>query len=572
MERRLRSLTETPNPLTQDIDLATPLGIVRLLRQTDAQIFAGYNTFCGFYDTPSLEGMAKVARLTAEFLKNDRGLVVLSGAGTSGRLAMFLAREFNDLSRRFGRQPYRYLIAGAAPALIQAQEGAEDDPYQAQEDLKALVPEEAEVLYFGITCGFSAPYIAGQLEYALQKASWHAVLVGFNPLELARTTLVEGWPLSFKDTAEKVATAPNGTILNPVVGPEPITGSTRMKSGTATKILLEIVFSAGHRLHCGQLTPAELPSYIVRGLQTYERAYRSVYLSADTLGTVVELAGKALHGKGHIYYLGGAGRSQKQSSELERVDGGILGLIDASECPPTFGADFEDVRGFVENGWQCLFPEGGTDLSSKASHYRISLNDFEEVKLPCVTDRDLCIFIGKPPQANKLLEALSSRGVKTVSICWDDMPLSTDLTIILPIAYDEGLGLAPIEMGIKLVLNAITTGGHVLAGKVYGNRMVDLRISNNKLFHRTISIITDLMGVSAEEALEALLKSIFQTDTLTESQRESAVSQCIELAKNVEKVVPKALLLATGQFTYRQACEALAQNPIVRAVIGEYVK
>lgn len=572
MERRLRSLTETPNPLTQDIDLASPVGIVRLLRQTDAQIFAGFGTFCGFYDAASIETMAKVAQLTAGYLRNDKGLIVLSGAGTSGRLAMFLAREFNDLSRDLGRQPYRFLIAGGAPALIQAQEGAEDNPYQAQEDLKALVPQDAEVLYYGITCGFSAPYIAGQLEYSLPKAGWHAVLVGFNTLELARTTLVEGWPLSFKETAEKVANAPNGSILNPIVGPEPITGSTRMKSGTATKIVLEIVFSAAHSLLRRLISPNELPAYIVRCLRTYEQAYRSVYLSAETIGRVVELAGKTLHRKGHIYYIGGAGRSQRQAPEQQRVDGGILGLIDASECPPTFGADFEDVRGFVENGWKCLFPEGDTDLSSKAPHYRIAIEDFIDGKLPLLTDRDLCVFVGKPREAQKILKAVASRGVATVSICWDDEPLGADYKISLPIDHDEALGLAPIEMGIKLVLNAITTGGHVLAGKVYGNRMVDLRISNNKLFHRTISIITDLMGVSAEEALEALLKSIFETDTLTESQRETPVSQCIELAKNVEKVVPKALLLATGRFTYREACEALERNPIVRSVIGQYVK
>ncbi len=112
---------------------------------------------------------------------------------------------------------------------------------------------------------------------------------------------------------------------------------------------------------------------------------------------------------------------------------------------------------------------------------------------------------------------------------------------------DPTLGAAPREVALKLTLNAITTGAHVLAGKVYGNRMIDLRISNNKLFHRTISIISDLIGVSAEEALEALLKSIFQTDELTEAEREAPISACIEAAKNVEKVVPKALLIATGQ-------------------------
>jgi len=127
-------------------------------------------------------------------------------------------------------------------------------------------------------------------------------------------------------------------------------------------------------------------------------------------------------------------------------------------------------------------------------------------------------------------------------------------------------------MAVKLVLNAITTGAHVLAGKVFSNRMVDLRISNNKLFHRTVSIITDLIGVSAEEAHEALLKAVFQTDELTDAEREAPISACIEAARDVEKVVPKALLIATGRFTYQAATEALKRNPIVRSVISEFVR
>jgi N-acetylmuramic acid 6-phosphate (MurNAc-6-P) etherase len=572
MERKFRSLTETPNPLTSDIDLASPQGIVKLLRQTDAQLFSGWATYDGFYDSPTIRAISDAALLTAEYLRKENGVIVLSGAGTSGRLAMFLAREFNSVCASLGKQPFRFLIAGGYPALIQAQEGAEDDPYRAQEDLKSIAGPNAEVLYYGITCGFSAPYIAGQLEYTLQQAGWHAVLVGFNPLELARTTAVENWPLTFKDTAEKVAAARNGSILNPIVGPEPITGSTRMKSGTATKILLEIVFSAACGIVKNSVAAEELPEYTVRCLRAYEEAYRTTYLAADSIGKVVEFAGKTLHQKGHIYYLGGAGRSQASTLEESQVDGGILGLIDASECPPTFGADFEDVRGFVEQGWRCLFPDGGVDLSPLAPHYQISLDDFRRTKLPTIENVDLCIFVGKPQDADNLIEAIRQRGARTVSVDWQGSPLNADVVIALPIQTDPWLGVAPIEMGIKLVLNAITTGGHVLAGKVFGNRMVDLRISNNKLFHRTIGIITDLMGVSAEEALEALLKSIFQTDNLTEAQREASVSLCIEKAKDVEKVVPKALLLATGKFTYQQACEALAKNPIVRSVISEYVR
>jgi hypothetical protein len=101
--------------------------------------------------------------------------------------------------------------------------------------------------------------------------------------------------------------------------------------------------------------------------------------------------------------------------------------------------------------------------------------------------------------------------------------------------------------------------------------MVDLRISNNKLYHRTVGIIGDLMKVSGENARIALLRSVYQTDNLTSEQLDAHISKHIEIAKSVEKVVPKALLLATGKFTYDAAAKALAEEPIVRTVIEKYV-
>jgi hypothetical protein len=153
-------------------------------------------------------------------------------------------------------------------------------------------------------------------------------------------------------------------------------------------------------------------------------------------------------------------------------------------------------------------------------------------------------------------------------ITWGRESAPDGLSIRLPIAPHAVLGWGPLQLGVKLVLNALTTGGHVLAGKVFGNRMVDLRISNNKLFHRTVGIIGDLIHVGPEEAAEALLRSVFQTDSLTEAQRNAPISECIEKAKAVDKVVPKALLMATGKFTYGEASDALARNPVVRGLLA----
>ena len=80
------------------------------------------------------------------------------------------------------------------------------------------------------------------------------------------------------------------------------------------------------------------------------------------------------------------------------------------------------------------------------------------------------------------------------------------------------------------------------------------------------------MGVDITAANTALLRAVYQTDKLTAEQTDAPVSNHIETAKAVDKVVPKALLLATGQFSYKAATDALVANPVVRHTIEAYVK
>jgi N-acetylmuramic acid 6-phosphate (MurNAc-6-P) etherase len=253
-----RSITETPNSLSSDIDLASPAEIVRILRQADAQIFAGYRAYPGLYDSATIDCLASLARRAAQTIASPNGTIVLSGAGTSGRLAMFITRVFNQALQRPAQPVFQYLMAGGNAALIQAQEGAEDDPNLAIKDLRNATAGKDDVFYVGITCGLSAPYIAAQLEEMLPRNDGHAVLLGFNPVELSRDTPIEGWPHTFRYSAERTAAAANATVLNPVIGPEPITGSTRMKSGSATKILLEVLFHAAISLAKANKSPRAL--------------------------------------------------------------------------------------------------------------------------------------------------------------------------------------------------------------------------------------------------------------------------------------------------------------------------
>ena len=248
------SITEQSNFLSADIDLASPTEIVRILREADSQTFSGYLGFPGLYDEETLSTLEQLALRAAQTLAKPRGRFILSGAGTSGRLAMFTTRMFNAM---LGEDKLTFLMAGGLPALIQAQEGAEDDPQQGIRDLEVAARGASDVFYVGITCGLSAPYIAGQLQHLLAKPRGaFGVLLGFNPVEIARDTPIENWPRTFRDTAHP-ARAKNAAVLNPVIGPEPITGSTRMKGGSATNNLARNDLSAPppHSMRCPNYAP-----------------------------------------------------------------------------------------------------------------------------------------------------------------------------------------------------------------------------------------------------------------------------------------------------------------------------
>ncbi|MCX7918151.1 MAG: hypothetical protein N3A72_00810 [bacterium] len=569
-------ITETPNELTSNIDIADPTGIVRLFRQTDSQIFNGYSIYPGLNDTEILNRIeVAVDRIVPVVKAKRKKAIVISGAGTSGRLAMFISRTFNRILKQSGHPPiFNYLIAGGDKALIQAQEGAEDDPNQAVTDLTSIISDAELVAYFGVTCGFSAPYIAGQLNYTANRKNIFSVLLGFNPTEAARNVPIENWDKTFLDVVHSIHRKKNCLILNPIIGPEPITGSTRMKSGSATKIILELIFTLAFEksgiLDKIPYSKTQIPtvkSKIQSLLQQYEITRTETYRELDAISALVHRAGYTLRNKGHIYYLGLAPYA-------------ILGIIDASECPPTFGAEFDDVRGFIDHGWYGLL-ETGNDLSAVGPQYRIGIEEFITHKLPKLTRHDTVLYLGETKIPNRfvtLLKKSQAHNAYTGAIIINgtDKQIAGVDTLVTPRLSCSSLTAdghqAFSEFAMKLILNAITTGGHILAGKIYQNRMIDLKISNNKLYYRTMNIISDIMKVSKRNAMECMLKAIYGTNRLTESQKTAPISAHINAATGKEKIVPTAMLLATGRFSVAEATAALKKEPIVRNIIKTYIE
>lgn len=204
-----RLTTEGQNPRSKDLDRLDALEIVELINAEDAGI---------------ADAVAKVATPIASAIDviTDRlsrgGRLVYTGAGTSGRLGVLDAVECPPT---FNTNPDQVigLIAGGKDALFHAVEGAEDSPEQGAEDLRKITLDSRDIVV-GIAASGRTPYVMGALDYARETG---AATIG----------------LSCNPQSELQHHADLNII--PVVGPEVLTGSTRMKAGTATKMVLNML-------------------------------------------------------------------------------------------------------------------------------------------------------------------------------------------------------------------------------------------------------------------------------------------------------------------------------------------
>lgn len=578
-----RALTESQNPLTRAFDIADPVGMARLLRQSDAQLFSGFDVWPSVCDEEILEAMARVAWRMSRLLSDPDNVIVVSGAGTSGRLAFLLSTEFNRILRdlRYA-EVFVPLMAGGEAALIQAQEAAEDSVSAAVKDLVAVTPGSLKRgMYVGITAGLSAPYVGAQLDHLQDSAKFDTVLLGFNPVSLARDTAIEGWGKTLKGVIEKALENPRFTLVNPVYGPEPITGSTRMKGGSMTKIALETIFAVALEILAREAAPGDgqeeigeenllpLREIILRHVARFRAVVDAAYGNVEGIGELIRLAGSALRSSGRIHYLG-------------RGVAGLLGIIDASECPPTFGADLYDVRGYVLEGWELLGFSPVT-MRTRGRAYEIGHDYFEQEVLPELSKGDLVVGIAVQKLGENtrrlLLEAAKRKARTALLLVTTEKPLASEMpdtlthrcVIVVPTTgFMAGIN-NEAELALKLALNALTTGAHVMAGKVFGNVMIDLKISNSKLYDRAVGLISTLANVKPAEARRALHHAIFREQPTDEQLGEATIGVSVQRAISRARVVPLAILLATRKFTLEEAEDRLAAEPRVRRIIEEVV-
>ena len=184
---------------------------------------------------------------------------------------------------------------------------------------------------------------------------------------------------------------------------------------------------------------------------------------------------------------------------------GRLGVLDASECPPTFRARREQVQGLIAGGRQALWcsVEGAEDDPEAGSR---------AIKKRRVNERDVVIGItasGHAPYVWGSLEEAKARGATTVLLCCNPAYHGHDLPdrVISPDTGPEALtGSTRLKAGsaTKLVLNLITTLSMTHSGKVLSNLMIDLNPSNTKLRDRALRIVCEITGEGPDQALAAL--------------------------------------------------------------------
>ncbi|MGB0428420.1 MAG: N-acetylmuramic acid 6-phosphate etherase [Flavobacteriales bacterium] len=208
----------------------------------------------------------------------------------------------------------------------------------------------------------------------------------------------------------------------------------------------------------------------------------------DDIETVVEAIFPRMQAGGRLFYIG-AGTS------------GRLGIVDASECPPTFGVDHNTVIGLIAGGDSAI--RKAVEFAEDDSHQA-----WKDLQTYTISELDSVIGIaasGTTPYVIGGIEAARTFGCFTASIsCNRDSELSraAEQAIEAVVGPEFVTGSTRMKAGTaqKLILNMISTSLMIKLGRVFGNKMVDMQLSNNKLKHRAVDMLRSLSGIDQHQA------------------------------------------------------------------------
>ncbi len=250
--------TEARNPLTRDLDKLNSLELVKLINSEDKKVAGAVAEVS--------ESIAEAIEVIADRFSRG-GRLIYIGAGTSGRLGVLDAVECPPT---FNTEPGMVvgLIAGGPEGLIRAVEGAEDSMEMGRRDLQEATLSDLDVVV-GIAASGRTPYVIGALDYARETGAY---AIGF----------------SCNEDAEIQTHA--DLNITPLVGPEVLSGSTRLKAGTATKMVLNML-TTGAMVRMGKTYSNLMVDLRATNLKLGERARRIV---ADLTNGSIDEAGDLL--------------------------------------------------------------------------------------------------------------------------------------------------------------------------------------------------------------------------------------------------------------------------------------
>ncbi len=219
-----------------------------------------------------------------------------------------------------------------------------------------------------------------------------------------------------------------------------------------------------------------------------ENAIAAVALAKIPLAEAIERTAEALRHGGRLFYIG-AGTS------------GRLGVLDAAECPPTFCSPPELVQGIIAGGAGALL-RSSEDLEDLAEDGASAISQRQ------ITELDVVVGItagGTTPYVHGALQAARQRGATTIFIACvpvEQVNADADIDIRLLTGAEILAGSTRLKAGTatKLALNILSTGVMVKLGKVYGNRMIDVAVTNKKLRDRALRMLQDLTALNREAA------------------------------------------------------------------------
>ncbi|MBQ9778571.1 MAG: N-acetylmuramic acid 6-phosphate etherase [Clostridia bacterium] len=242
-------------------------------------------------------------------------------------------------------------------------------------------------------------------------------------------------------------------------------------------------------MHFDKMSSAEQVAAMCRENQN---AVLAVEKATPQIAKAIDAIAEAFRG-GHRLFFIGAGTS------------GRLGVLDAAECPPTFGVSYEMVQGIIAGGKERMFRASENDEDKQE-------NGVADVKNAGIGQGDVLVGVSVAGGAAYVVGALKAAreaGAVTVALTSNfDTPIEkcADITIITDTGAEVITGSTRLKAGTahKMVMNMMTTCAMAQTGKVYENMMINLRPSNIKLKARVVRITKEILGCSEEEAIAAL--------------------------------------------------------------------